>query len=46
MGFADAKIYALNSITFFISLTEVEVWLKIILLVCTIAYTVQKTKRL
>lgn len=46
MGFADLKIYFLNSVAFFISLTEVEVWLKIILLVCTITYTIQKTKKL
>ena len=32
MDFADMKIYLINSIAFFISLTEVEVWLKIILL--------------
>ncbi len=46
MGFADLKIYFLNSVAFFISLTEVEVWLKIILLICTITYTIQKTKKL
>ncbi len=46
MGFADLKIYLLNSVAFFISLTEVEVWLKIILLICTITYTIQKTKKL
>jgi len=46
MGFADLKIYFLNSMAFFISLTEVEVWLKIILLICTITYTIQKTKKL
>ena len=46
MGFADLKIYFLNSVAFFVSLTEVEVWLKIILLICTITYTIQKTKKL
>jgi hypothetical protein len=46
MGFADLKIYFFNSVAFFISLTEVEVWLKIILLICTITYTIQKTKKL
>jgi len=40
------KIYLINSIAFMISLTEVEVWLKIILLICTIVYTIQKTKKL
>ena len=46
MDFADMKIYLINSIAFIISLTEVEVWLKIILLICTIVYTIQKTKKL
>ena len=46
MDFADMKIYLLNSIAFMISLTEVEVWLKIVLLICTIIYTIQKTKKL
>jgi hypothetical protein len=40
------KIYFINSIAFLVSLTEVEVWLKIILLICTIVYTIQKTKKL
>mgnify|MGYP006907206374 FL=1 len=46
MDFADMKIYLINSIAFMVSLTELEVWLKIILLVCTIIYTIQKTKKL
>tara|TARA_B110000046_G_scaffold168386_1_gene186762 strand:- start:629 stop:769 length:141 start_codon:yes stop_codon:yes gene_type:complete len=46
MDFADMKIYFINSIALMISLTEVEVWLKIVLLVCTIVYTIQKTKKL
>tara|TARA_R110001606_G_scaffold355692_1_gene506725 strand:- start:409 stop:552 length:144 start_codon:yes stop_codon:yes gene_type:complete len=46
MDFADMKIYLLNSIVFMVSLTEVEVWLKIVLLICTIVYTIQKTKKL
>ena len=46
MNFADMKIYLINSMSFVVSLTEVEVWLKIILLICTIVYTVQKTKKL
>jgi len=40
------KIYLINSMAFLVSLTEVEVWLKIILLICTIVYTIQKTKKL
>ena len=46
MDFADMKIYLINSIAFMVSLTDLEVWLKIILLVCTIIYTIQKTKKL
>ena len=46
MDFADMKIYLINSIAFVVSLTEIEVWLKIILLICTIVYTIQKTKKL
>tara|TARA_R110000744_G_scaffold365121_1_gene473853 strand:+ start:291 stop:431 length:141 start_codon:yes stop_codon:yes gene_type:complete len=46
MDIADMKIYLINSIAFMVSLTELEVWLKIILLVCTIVYTIQKTKKL
>jgi len=46
MDFADMKIYLINSIAFLVSLTEVEVWLKIIHLICTIVYTIQKTKKL
>jgi len=46
MNFADMKIYLINSMAFVVSLTEVEVWLKIILLICTIVYTIQKTKKL
>ena len=46
MDIADMKIYLINSMAFLVSLTEVEVWLKIILLICTIVYTIQKTKKL
>jgi hypothetical protein len=46
MDFADMKIYLINSMAFLVSLTELEVWLKIILLICTIVYTIQKTKKL
>jgi len=46
MNIADMKIYLINSIAFMVSLTELEVWLKIILLVCTIVYTIRKTKKL
>ena len=46
MDFSDMKIYLINSMAFVVSLTEVEVWLKIILLICTIVYTIKKTKKL
>lgn len=46
MGFADIKLYILNSMAFVISLTDVEITLKIILLICTIAYTIQKTRKI
>ena len=42
MGSADMKIYLINSITFVVSLSQLEVTLKIILLICTIAYTIQR----
>ena len=46
MEYTDMKIYLFNSIAFVITLTEIETWLKIILLICTITYTIQKTKKL
>ena len=46
MDFADMKIYTLNSMAFLVTMTELETWLKIILLICTIVYTVMKTKKL
>tara|TARA_R100000773_G_scaffold19165_1_gene17269 strand:- start:25529 stop:25687 length:159 start_codon:yes stop_codon:yes gene_type:complete len=42
MSFEDLKIYGLNSSVFAISFTQIEMALKIILLVATIVYTVQK----
>jgi hypothetical protein len=38
----DLKLYIFNSLAFLISLSDVEVVLKIILLVCTIVYTVKR----
>ena len=46
MDFADMKIYFLNSVVLALTMTEIETWLKIILLICTIVYTVMKTKKL
>jgi hypothetical protein len=46
MGTTDIKIYSLNSIALLLSMSELESSLKIILLICTIVYTVRKTKGL
>ena len=46
MDFTDIKIYSLNSIVLLLSMSELEGSLKIILLICTIVYTVRKTKSL
>jgi|TARA_R100001377_G_scaffold7016_1_gene3761 hypothetical protein len=46
MDFTDLKIYAINTMAFMITMTEIETWLKVILLICTIVYTVMKTKKL
>jgi len=40
------KLYAINSITLMISFTNLEMWLKIILLLSTIIYTWLKIKKL
>jgi|TARA_R110002033_G_scaffold60491_1_gene110710 hypothetical protein len=42
----DWKLYSINSIALGLSLTELEVWLKIILLILTIGYTVHKWLKL
>ena len=46
MGLADMKLYIINTVVFAVTMTEIETWLKIILLVCTIVYTVMKIKKL
>jgi len=46
MDFTDMKIYFLNSLVLALTLTEIETGLKVILLVCTIVYTIMKTKKL
>jgi hypothetical protein len=38
----DMKIYLFNSIALGISMTQIELSLKIILLICTIIYTIKK----
>jgi hypothetical protein len=40
----DMKLYLINSATFLISLTDIELWLKIALLILTIVYTIQRIK--
>lgn len=42
----DWKLYGINSIALGLSLTELEVWLKIMLLILTIGYTVHKWLKL
>lgn len=39
---SDLKLYILNTLTLAISFTEIEVILKIVLLLVSIAYTVSK----
>jgi len=39
MGYTDIKLYALNSMALFISLTDLEPILKIVLLMLSIGYT-------
>jgi hypothetical protein len=38
----DMKIYLFNTIALSISMTDIELSLKIILLLCTIIYTIKK----
>jgi len=38
----DFKIYFFNSTVFALTMTEIEMALKIILLVCTIGYTISR----
>ncbi len=40
------KLYAINSLTLIISFSNLEMSLKIILLLCTIIYTLLKIKKL
>jgi hypothetical protein len=46
MSLPDMKLYAINSATLMISFTNLEMWLKIILLLSTIIYTWLKIKKL
>jgi len=46
MGLADMKLYIINTVVFAVTMTEIETWLKIILLICTIIYTIMKIKKM
>ena len=38
----DLKLYFFNTVVFALTMTEIEMGLKIILLVCTIGYTISR----
>ena len=42
MSFSDLKLYTINSLTLGVTMMNIEVWLKIILLLVTIGYTLNK----
>ena len=42
MNFTDLKIYFYNTMALGISMTDVELLLKIVLLICTIGYTISR----
>jgi hypothetical protein len=42
LSMADIKLYALNGGTLAVSMTQIELWLKIFLLVISIGYTLSK----
>tara|TARA_R110002020_G_C15864641_1_gene737482 strand:- start:301 stop:483 length:183 start_codon:yes stop_codon:yes gene_type:complete len=44
MGLQDMKIYTFNTLALGLSMTNIEVTLRIILLIATIIYTIQKIK--
>ena len=46
MGFQDMKIYLFNTIALGISMTNIEVTLRIVLLLVTIIYTIKKIKKI
>ena len=45
MGYTDMKLYMMNTFALGISLTNIEVTLRIILPLATIIYTIQKIKK-
>lgn len=46
MEFNDIKLYTINSSTLVVTFTDIEMWLKIILLIATIVYTLLKIKKI
>lgn len=46
MDFTDMKIYFINTVVLALTMSEIETGLKIVLLVCTITYTIQKTRKI
>jgi len=42
MTHEDLKVYALNAVTFSVSMSQVELYLKIFLLIVSIGYTIQR----
>jgi len=46
MVFQDMKIYLFNTIALGISMTNIEVTLRIVLLLVTIIYTIKKIKKI
>jgi len=46
MDFTDMKLYFINGLALVVTSTDIEMSLKIILLICTIVYTIIKTKKL
>ena len=46
MDLETLKLYGINSATLLVTYTNLEMWLKIILLVSTIAYTLMKIRKL
>jgi hypothetical protein len=42
MNFTDVKVYTFNSLTMMVTFTDMEMALKILLLVASIGYTIQK----
>ena len=46
MEFQDMKIYLFNTIALGVSMTNIEVTLRIVLLLVTIIYTIKKIKKI